>query len=110
MTIRQAVRRTVKPFMAGVATTVAGIIGIGLAITPEAHAAATPSGVERCMEVLNDAGFAGPELCEPLIKPATLPACVEEDSENCVWDAATRGNRQGRSFVRLDGRTYILAN
>jgi hypothetical protein len=109
--IGQALRRNVKPFVAGIASGVVGIVGIALASAPDAHAATPTSGVERCMQVLNNAGFAGPELCEPLIKPVTLPACPEEDSEDCLWDAATRGeNRSGQSFVRLGGHTYILAN
>lgn len=33
----------------------------------------------------------------------TLPACRHEDSPRCVWDARTRGNGTGRSFVALPG-------
>lgn len=36
----------------------------------------------------------------------TLPPCAQEDSENCYWDAATRGNGVGDSFVNLAGVTY----
>ena len=27
--------------------------------------------------------------------------CVEEDSTNCIWDAATMGNGRGTSSLRL---------
>jgi len=27
--------------------------------------------------------------------------CESEDSANCVWDAETRGNGEGRSFLSL---------
>ena len=31
-----------------------------------------------------------------------LPPCAVEDSEGpCFWDAATRGNKTGRSFVAI---------
>jgi len=30
---------------------------------------------------------------------ATLPPCATEDSTNCYWDADTRGNGQGLSFI-----------
>lgn len=32
--------------------------------------------------------------------------CKWEDSNNCYWDARKRGNRKGRSFVTLKGKTY----
>lgn len=35
-----------------------------------------------------------------------LPACLTEDSDNCYWDAAVRGNHQGDSFITLLGTTY----
>jgi len=34
---------------------------------------------------------------------AGLPACEYEDSQNCYWDAAARGNGQGRSFIDVGG-------
>lgn len=37
-----------------------------------------------------------------------LPACEQEDSQNCYWDASTMGNGTGRSFVNLNG-TYFYA-
>lgn len=36
----------------------------------------------------------------------TIPPCAHEDSHNCYWDAATRGNHEGRSFIDLDGHLY----
>lgn len=39
-------------------------------------------------------------------QPAHLPECVTEDDEDCIWDAATRGNGEGVSFIRWDGVTY----
>lgn len=38
-----------------------------------------------------------------------LRPCAQEDSNNCYWDAATRGNHQGRSFVTIKGVTYYLS-
>ena len=38
----------------------------------------------------------------------SLPPCPTEDSDNCIWDATTHGNGQGRSFISLDGTTYYL--
>lgn len=32
--------------------------------------------------------------------------CKWEDSRNCYWDARSRGNGHGRSFVTLKGKTY----
>lgn len=32
--------------------------------------------------------------------------CRYEDSKNCYWDARSRGNGKGRSFVTLKGKTY----
>lgn len=39
---------------------------------------------------------------------STLRPCAFEDSRDCFWDAAKRGNRKGRSFVNIDGHTYYL--
>jgi hypothetical protein len=33
--------------------------------------------------------------------------CRFEDSNNCYWDARSRGNGKGRSFVTLKGKTYF---
>lgn len=35
-----------------------------------------------------------------------LRPCLNEDSEDCYWDAARMGNGQGTSFIRLGGVTY----
>jgi hypothetical protein len=37
---------------------------------------------------------------------AGMPACPTEDSTNCVWDASSRGDGNGRSFVDIDGVAY----
>lgn len=34
---------------------------------------------------------------------AGLPACAEEDSRDCAWDAGTAGNGLGESFYDLAG-------
>lgn len=44
----------------------------------------------------------------PAPKPVVLPPCEQEDSENCYWDASTRGNGLGSSFVNIDGAVYYL--
>lgn len=38
----------------------------------------------------------------------TLVRCAEEDSRNCYWNAAHRGNGRGRSFIDVHGRAYYL--
>lgn len=35
-----------------------------------------------------------------------LPACEQEDSTNCVWNAQDQGNGEGESFVDVDGETF----
>lgn len=34
---------------------------------------------------------------------AELPECAAEDSTNCYWDGAKRGNGKGESFVDIRG-------
>lgn len=37
------------------------------------------------------------------------PPCPTEDSVECYWDAATRGNGEGLSYIALaDGAVYYL--
>lgn len=44
---------------------------------------------------------------EPTPAPSsTLPPCEYEDSDNCFWDAQSRGNGEGTSFVVLDNIVY----
>ncbi len=38
----------------------------------------------------------------------TVPACAEEDSTNCFWDAKVQGNGEGRSFLDIDGVVYYV--
>lgn len=45
----------------------------------------------------------------PVQKVKTLPACrTEDDERNCYWDAKTRGNHKGHSFVVISGKVYYL--
>ena len=47
-----------------------------------------------------------PPTPEAPMPDRTLVPCPEEDSDNCYWDAAQRGNGVGTSFITLDGVTY----
>ncbi len=40
--------------------------------------------------------------------PLILPPCLTEDSANCYWDAKSRGNGRGRSFVDIGGNVVFL--
>ena len=37
-----------------------------------------------------------------------MPPCEYEDSTNCSWDADTRGNGVGHSFVDIGGTAFYL--
>lgn len=37
-----------------------------------------------------------------------LPACEQEDSKNCYWDATIRGNGLGNSFYDVNGKTFLF--
>lgn len=38
-----------------------------------------------------------------------LPPCIDEDqNDNCYWDADTRGNGEGDSFIVFNGFTYYI--
>jgi hypothetical protein len=39
-----------------------------------------------------------------------LAPCPAEDSANCFWDAATRSNHQGSSFVDINGTLIYIPN
>lgn len=41
-------------------------------------------------------------------KAPKLPKCKEEDSDNCIWNAHTRGNHEGLSFIAYRGQVYYL--
>lgn len=46
---------------------------------------------------------------QPEPAPVTLAPCTTEDDPGpCYWDARTRGNGHGTSFVTIDGHTYRL--
>lgn len=34
--------------------------------------------------------------------------CATEDSDNCYWDANSRGNHSGQSFVAVNGTILYL--
>lgn len=38
----------------------------------------------------------------------TLPPCIWEDSDNCIWNAQIVGNRVGRTFIAYRGEVYYL--
>jgi len=38
-----------------------------------------------------------------LVLSLVLPGCPYEDSRNCYWNAETRGNLEGDSFVNVAG-------
>lgn len=40
-----------------------------------------------------------PYLGNERVAAAMLPPCPTEDSVSCYWDASTRGNGEGRSFI-----------
>jgi len=45
-----------------------------------------------------------------LIMLCALPPCQTEDSRNCHWQAESRGNGQGASFVDIGGVMFRLSN
>jgi hypothetical protein len=75
-------------------------VGLMQATEPEPHEPApvvTHTPVPRCTDAIADAGG----IC----KGEPLPPCPTEDSDNCYWDAGTRGNGDGESFVTEYGIT-----
>jgi hypothetical protein len=54
--------------------------------------------------------FAEQTLDEKDPRVSNLPACVEEDSRNCIWNATTEGNGEGVTFVDIEGTAYYLDN
>lgn len=58
--------------------------------------------------------YCEPALVDEPVESITfpdLPACEQEDSENCYWDATVRGNGEGQSFVHWNGEViyYVPA-
>lgn len=41
-------------------------------------------------------------------RTALTTPCAQEDSDNCYWNAATRGNGVGNSFVVVNGTYFYL--
>lgn len=50
-----------------------------------------------------------PAAIDELGPDLTIPPCPQEDSDNCYWDAAQRGNHVGTSFIRINGHDYTEA-
>jgi hypothetical protein len=76
-----------------------------VAVMPESDCLATQAAL---WAIPADQLADGPALdaaCYPLDR---LPACEMEDSDNCYWNAATRGNGRGRSFASVNGALYYL--
>jgi hypothetical protein len=84
--------------MTRISHTLAGII-IGATLTITASADASSSDVADTTKKQRHAL----RVVAPLMKP-----CKFEDSHNCYWDAKTRGNGRGRSFVDLAGVVYYV--
>lgn len=61
--------------------------------------------VGACWATLNQAVATVESGVENSTLDSLLP-CPTEDSDNCYWDAATRGNGQGTSFIVVDGVVY----
>lgn len=40
--------------------------------------------------------------------PGTVPPCATEDSTDCYWNAAARGNGDGSSFIDVAGHRIYL--
>lgn len=51
-------------------------------------------------------GAWGASIIDRMSGDVQLVPCAEEDSDDCYWDADTRGNGYGVSFVTIDGVTY----
>jgi hypothetical protein len=53
--------------------------------------------------------FAAQNVISGQTEGPLLPPCVTEDSDNCYWDADTRGNGQGNDIVVLkDGVAEVM--
>jgi hypothetical protein len=44
----------------------------------------------------------------PSVPLSAFPPCETEDSQNCYWDAQTRGNGSGDSFIDIGGYRYLV--
>lgn len=56
------------------------------------------------MKTLTIAALALIAICSPV---ASFPPCPTEDSNSCYWDADTRSNGKGRSFIALADYSVI---
>lgn len=51
--------------------------------------------------------FATDRLGLECVAEFAIPPCATEDSDFCAWDATTRGNGLGRSFISWEGEVYF---
>lgn len=58
--------------------------------------------------MIRDLVIAALALAAIVVPVATVPECAHEGSQQtvCVWDAQTRGNGEGQSFVKV-GNVYV---
>lgn len=90
--------------IAGCATIAAALI-----VAPKPAAPVDPSMITNATLTC----YSNESACD-LINPTSVPMkyepCVEEDDvDPCYWDASTRGNGQGKSFiVTPSGRTVYV--
>jgi len=85
-----------------VALTVGFTLGVAVTSTVMTRAAVNEHGVNEhaAVPICTDQIADSHGMCQG----EPLHACPTEDSDNCYWDAATRGNGQGLSFVNVNGR------
>lgn len=80
------------------------------ASTTAAHTTTAPDITIALCSVVNPPAYTRTDVCVGTVgivsRPVVLTPCVTEDSDNCYWNAATRFNGKGRSFVVLNGTYY----
>lgn len=57
-----------------------------------------------CLAPLTAVAWIETSPCAHFTSP--LRPCDYEDSANCFWDATTRGNQKGESFIDVNGERY----
>lgn len=101
--------RTVIAQLVAVALAFLGVAILVAAIPSPAHSAVTPlEGADshpRHVRVAYAEPLTRGHVYVELNNGATyrFTPCAREDSRNCYWDAQTRGNGHGHSFVNLAG-------
>lgn len=92
------------------AVAVVVVVSIGVPVTMACDAMASAGAarhhtVPACTDAIADAGG----ICKGEPTSTGLPPCTTEDSvTDCYWDAATRSNGRGVSFVILHGETFPI--